>query len=232
MKILVVEDEAELLQSIGQGLKLDGYYVDLAGTGQEAMERLDIEKYDLIILDLNLPDIFGIDILKEVSKKDPDIKVIILTAHSELEMKILGLDLGASDYIVKPFHFEELEARIRVLLRRNFTVEKTILTCGKLTFDTKKRILCAKDEEIPLTKKEASIIEYLLKNQDKCVSAEELLEHAWDSEVNYFSNSVRVHLTTLRKKIKETLGFNPICNKVGEGYYLKEQQDDHGGENE
>ena len=223
MKILVVEDELDLLQSIGQGLKLDGYYVDLAGTGEEAMEFLNLENYDLVILDLNLPDIFGIDILKEISVKNPDIKVIILTAHSELEMKILGLDLGASDYMVKPFHFEELEARIRVLLRRNFIVEKEILSCGELTFDTKRRILCAKKREIPLTKKEASIIEYLMMNQDKCVSAEELLEHSWDSEVNYFSNSVRVHLTTLRKKIKESLGYNPICNKVGEGYYLKEK---------
>ena len=220
MKILVIEDELELLHSIGQGLEMDGYYVDMVNNGSFALEKLSYEKYDLIILDLNLPDMFGLDILKELPELNEDIKVIILTAHSELEMKILGLDLGASDYMVKPFHFEELEARIRVLFRRNFIVEKKVIACGELKFDTQRRELKGKDTVITLTKKETAIIEYLMKNQDKYVSAEELLEHAWDSEANCFSNSVRVHLTTLRKKIKEVLGYNPIQNKVGEGYFL------------
>ena len=229
MKILVIEDEWELLNSIGQGLELDGYLVDLANTGELALEKLEVEKYDLMILDLNLPDMFGIELLKSLPMLNQDVKIIILTAHSELEMKILGLDLGASDYMVKPFHFEELEARIRVLFRRNYIVENKIITCGDLEFDTQKRILRGKGKIISLTKKETTIIEYLMKNQDKCVSAEELLEHAWDSEANYFSNSVRVHLTTLRKKIKEILGYNPIHNKVGEGYFLinnEETKDD------
>ena len=220
MKILVIEDELDLLQSIGQGLELDGYYVDMVNNGSLALEKLSYEKYDLIILDLNLPDMFGMDILENMPEFNADIKVIILTAHSELEMKILGLDLGASDYMVKPFHFEELEARIRVLFRRNYIVEKEVINCGDLKFDTKKRELTGKETVITLTKKETAIIEYLMKNQDKCVSAEELLEHAWDCETNCFSNSVRVHLTILRKKIKEVLGYNPIQNKVGEGYFL------------
>ena len=221
MKILVIEDELELLHSIGQGLELDGYYVDMVSNGNLALYKLSYEKYDLLILDLNLPDMFGLDILKSLPALNQDVKIIILTAHSELEMKILGLDLGASDYMVKPFHFEELEARIRVLFRRNYVVENRIITCNDLQFDTKKRELKAKGQVILLTKKETAIIEYLMKNQDKCVSAEELLEHAWDSEANCFSNSVRVHLTTLRKKIKEVLGYNPIQNKVGEGYYIE-----------
>ena len=221
MKILVIEDELELLHSIGQGLELDGYYVDMVSNGNLALYKLSYEKYDLLILDLNLPDMFGLDILKSLPALNQDVKIIILTAHSELEMKILGLDLGASDYMVKPFHFEELEARIRVLFRRNYVVENRIITCNDLQFDTQKRELKAKGQVILLTKKETAIIEYLMKNQDKCVSAEELLEHAWDSEANCFSNSVRVHLTTLRKKIKEVLGYNPIQNKVGEGYYIE-----------
>lgn len=221
MRLLVVEDELELLKSLGQGLELDGYYVDLASTGQGAMEFINTEKYDLVILDLNLPDIFGIDLLQQIMEHDKDIKVIILTARSELEMKIQGLYLGASDYLVKPFHFEELEARIRVLLRRNYVKEDAVLVFGDLKFDTLKRELYGGDQLIPLTKKEMAIIEYLMKNQDKLVSAEDFLAHAWDSEADYFSNSVRVHITTLRKKIKAVLNYNPIGNKVGEGYYLK-----------
>ena len=224
MKILVIEDELDLLQSIGQGLELDGYYVDMVHQGNLALEKLSYEKYDLLILDLNLPDMFGMDILENMPEFNADIKVIILTAHSELEMKILGLDLGASDYMVKPFHFEELEARIRVLFRRNYIVEKKVISCGELKFDTQKRELTGKGIAIKLTKKETAIIEYLMKNQDKCVSAEELLEHAWDCDANCFSNSVRVHLTTLRKKIKEALGYNPIQNKIGEGYFLMENE--------
>lgn len=224
MRLLVVEDELELLDTLSQGLKLDGYYVDSAANGKEAMEYIVAEKYDLVILDLNLPDIFGIDLLKQIVEHDSNIKIIILTARLELEMKIQGLDSGASDYLVKPFHFEELEARIRVLLRRNYIKEKPVLTCGDLKFDTLKRILYAKDQEIFLTKKETAIIEYMMFNQDKLVTAEDFIAHAWDSDVDYFSNSVRVHITTLRKKIKDVLNYNPIGNKVGEGYYLKKSK--------
>ena len=223
MRLLVVEDEAELRASIKKGLELDGYAVDGAASGEEALYLFGVEAYDLVILDLNLPDMFGLDVLKKLSWQDETCKVLILTAHSELEMKILGLDLGASDYMVKPFQFEELEARIRMLLRRSFVVNKTVLTCGDLRFDMEKRILKIHGETVSLTKKETAILEYLLLHRDKLVTAEELMAHVWDAESDGFSNSVRVHLTTLRKKIKEALGYNPICNKIGEGYYLKEE---------
>lgn len=214
MRLLVIEDELELLKTLVQGLELGGYYVDAASNGQEAMEFFMGEKYDLVILDLNLPDIFGMNLLQEIMKYDKDIKVIILTARSELEMKIQGLDLGASDYILKPFHFEELEARIRALLRRNYVTTNTILTCGDLKFDTLKRVLYGKDQEIPLTKKETAIIEYMMMNQDKLITAEDFIAHAWDADVDYFTNSVRVHITTLRKKIKEVIDYNPIAIKL------------------
>ncbi|MGY3725606.1 DNA-binding response regulator, OmpR family, contains REC and winged-helix (wHTH) domain [Granulicatella balaenopterae] len=220
MRILVIEDELELLQSIGKGLELGGYYVDLADSGEKGLELFDTESYDVIILDLNLPKISGFDVLQTIMEKDNNAKVLILTANSSVDIKIKGLDLGASDYIVKPFHFKELEARIRVLLRRNFLINTPILTCGDLSFNTVKRELYAADELVTLTKKETAIIEYLLLNQERMVTAEDLLAHAWDADVDYFSNSVRVHLTTLRKKIKTVLGYNPIANKIGEGYYL------------
>ncbi len=222
MRLLIVEDEAGLLSSIKRGLEMDGYLVDAAVNGEQALYLAGAEMYDLVILDLNLPDLFGLDVLKELTAMDENIKVLILTAHSELEMKIRGLDLGASDYMVKPFHFEELEARIRMLLRRSFVVEKPVLSFGPMRFDTVKRSLTINGEPVALTKKETAILEYFLLNQEKLVTAEELMAHAWDSEADEFSNSVRVHLTVLRRKIKAVLGYNPICNKVGEGYYLKE----------
>ncbi|EYD70201.1 two component transcriptional regulator, winged helix family protein [Fusobacterium necrophorum subsp. funduliforme B35] len=221
MKILLVEDEKELLETIGEGLRSSGYYVDLASCGKKAMEYIDYEEYDLFIFDLNLPDISGFEILKYLNQSKENPKVLILTANASLETKVEGFDLGASDYLTKPFYFKELEIRVKALLRRNFRLEKIILTCGKLRFDTQKRILYANEEEVTLTKKETAIIEYLLFNQDKVVTAENLLAHAWDSEVDYFSNSIRVHLASLRKKIKAILGYNPIINKIGEGYFLK-----------
>ena len=223
MRILIVEDEKELLNSIKRGLELDGYSVDTACTGEEALFNIDVESYDLVILDLNLPDMFGFDIIKHTLKDGKNLKFIILTAHSELSLKVEGLDLGASDYMVKPFYFEELEARIRMLLRRKITVNNIMLSFGRLNFDTLKRELTIDGEIINLTKKETAIIEYFLINQESVISAEDLISHAWDNTADGFSNSIRVHLTTLRKKIKNKLGYNPIVNKIGEGYYLKEE---------
>ena len=225
MRILIVEDETELLNNIKKGLELDGYSVDAAVNGGQAIYMASVEVYDLVILDLNLPDLFGLEVLEKLQTIDENVKVLILTAHSEIEMKIMGLDHGASDYMIKPFSFEELEARIRMLLRRKFRVEKSVLSFGSMSFDTIKRKLTVKGEPIALTKKETAILEYFLLNQEELVTAEDLIAHAWDAEADEFSNSVRVHLTTLRKKIKAVLGYNPIVNKIGEGYYLKEEKE-------
>ncbi len=221
MKLLVVEDNKELSDAVAEGLRIDGYYVDVVSSGESAVEKIEEEEYDLVILDLNLPDMSGFDVLREVSSNVENLKVLILTANSDIDSKVQGFDLGASDYLTKPFHFKELEIRVGSLLRRKFSLEKTVLSCGDLEFDMRSRTLFAEKTEVPLTKKEKSIIEYMLINQDKIVSSEDLIAHAWDSEVDYFSNSIRVHLTSLRKKIKNVLGYNPIINKIGEGYFLK-----------
>lgn len=223
MKILLVEDETELLKSIAEGLSTIGYYVDTASSGEEALEYILAEEHDLYIFDLNLPDMTGFDILKYLNKERGNSKVLILTANSNIESKVEGFELGASDYLTKPFYFEELEMRVKALLRRNFNLEDVKISCGELEFDTKKRILYVRGEELKLTKKETAIIEYLLFNKERIVTTEDLLAHAWDSEVDYFSNSIRVHLATLRKKIKEVLGYNPIINKIGEGYFIKRE---------
>ncbi|EGY79399.1 response regulator transcription factor [Peptoniphilus indolicus] len=224
MKILLVEDEIELLNSIAEGLNTLGYYVDKASCGREALEYILAEEHDLYIFDLNLPDMTGFEILKQLNKERENSKVLILTANSNIESKVEGFELGASDYLTKPFYFEELEMRVKALMRRDFRLKNIKISCGELEFDTKKRILYVRGEEMKLTKKETAIIEYLLFNKDRIVTVEDLLAHAWDSEVDYFSNSIRVHLASLRKKVKQILGYNPIVNKIGEGYFLKDNK--------
>ena len=220
MRILIVEDEIDLCDSIAEGLQIDGYAVDTCNDGLAAYELITTEIYDLVVLDLNLPGMDGIDILKEVRKTDKDIKVLILSARSSISDKVLGLDVGANDYLAKPFAFEELEARIRSLLRRNFTQENTVLTWETLSLDTIGRTAFVNDVAIMLTRKELSLLEYFLLNQSKVISQEELMEHVWNMEADSFSNAVRVHIASLRKKLKATMGYDPIATKIGEGYYL------------
>ena len=224
MKILIIEDEIELLNAIAEGLRLNGYAVDCCNNGLVGAELVTTENYDLIILDLNLPELDGIEILKQLRKVNQETKVIILSARTQIEDKVQGLDLGANDYVTKPFHFSELEARIRSMFRRKFIQENTILSCGEISFDTKARESFVKKEILSLTTKETSLLEYFLLNQDRIISQEEFIEHIWDNSVDIFSNSIRVHISSLRKKLREKLGYDPIKTKIGEGYRLKENE--------
>ena len=220
MRLLVVEDERALCESIAKGLRLDGYEVDTAFDGEEAMEIISTDSYDLIILDLNLPGMDGLDILKNMRASDNETNVLILSARGGLNDKIEGLDSGANDYLCKPFHFEELEARVRSLTRRRTVQNNIVLECGEISLNTKTRTAFAKGEEVLLTRKELAILEYLILHQGRPVSQEELIEHVWDSSVDSFSNSIRVHISALRKKIRTALGYDPITNRVGQGYVI------------
>lgn len=220
MRLLVVEDEKALCESIAKGLRLDGYEVDTAFDGEEAMEIISTDSYDLIILDLNLPGMDGLDILKNMRASDNETNVLILSARGGLSDKIEGLDSGANDYLCKPFHFEELEARVRSLTRRRTVQNNIVLECGEISLNTKTRTAFAKGEEVLLTRKELAILEYLILHQGRPVSQEELIEHVWDSNVDSFSNSIRVHISALRKKIRTALGYDPITNRVGQGYVI------------
>lgn len=220
MRLLVVEDEKALCESIAKGLRLDGYEVDTAFDGEEAMEIISTDSYDLIILDLNLPGMDGLDILKNMRASDNETNVLILSARGGLNDKIEGLDSGANDYLCKPFHFEELEARVRSLTRRRTVQNNIVLECGEISLNTKTRTAFAKGEEVLLTRKELAILEYLILHQGRPVSQEELIEHVWDSSVDSFSNSIRVHISALRKKIRTALGYDPITNRVGQGYVI------------
>ncbi len=195
-----------------------------AMTETKRSKLLGVERYDLALLDLNLPGADGMTVLRTLRQNDKDTKVLILSARSEVADKVEGLDAGANDYLAKPFHLEELEARIRSLTRRQFTQNDVVLTCGELSFDTKTRIASADGQELSLTRKEIGILEYLLLNQGRPVSQEELLDHVWDNSVDNFSNSIRVHISALRKKLRAALGFDPIRNRIGEGYVTEEEK--------
>ena len=202
-----------------------GYEVDTCYDGEEAFESVLTENYDLIVLDLNLPGMDGMEILKELRQRNEETKVLILSARGQIVDKVEGLDAGANDYMEKPFHLQELEARIRSLTRRKFVQKDICLECGDIRFDTIKREVYAKGNKVSLTRKENGILEYMLFNIGRPVSQEELIEHVWDASVDSFSGSIRVHMSSLRRKLKAELGYDPIINKVGEGYKLREESD-------
>ena len=223
MKILLVEDEEKLLESIREGLVHSGYAVDTALDGEEGSFMAFTNDYDLIILDINLPQKDGFEILKEVRARDREVNIIMLTALSDIDYRVRGFDLGANDYVLKPFHFEELKARIRSLLRRKTTIKDSVIETKGISFDTTKRTFNIKGENLKLTAKEAGILEYLFFNLGRYVTTEELMEHVWNDEVDIFSNVVRVHMSALRKKLKAKLGKNIIRNEIGKGYIIDEE---------
>lgn len=195
--------------------------MDACGDGETASEYLAVEYYDLVLLDLNLPKIDGMTLLRNFRKENQETPVLILSARSEINDKVEGLDAGANDYLSKPFHLAELEARIRSLTRRQFIQRDVCLQCGKITYDTKSRIATVDGVAINLTRKETGVLEYLMLHQGRPISQEELIEHVWDSSVDSFSNSIRVHISALRKKLRAVLGYDPIRNRIGEGYEIE-----------
>ena len=220
MRILIIEDETALCNSIAEGLRMDGYEADCCQDGLEALELCEVERFDLILLDLNLPGMDGMEVLRRLRQEDGETPVLILSARGQIRDKVEGLDTGANDYLTKPFHFEELEARVRSLTRRKFIQKDVCLQCGELSFDTKARTAVARGQSLSLTRKEAGLLEYLLLHQGQIISQEEMLEHLWDCSVNSFSNSIRVHISSLRKKLRTALGYDPIQNKIGQGYMI------------
>lgn len=226
MKLLIIEDEADLRNALCKGLTKKGYLVDAAADGNEGYELAFVNQYDLILLDLNLPGMDGLTLLQKIRESDLRQKVLILSARSAYEQRIKGLDLGANDYLVKPFDFGELEARVRSLLRREFTQHNTIIPFDRFRLDTHARLVYTdKDEALSLTPKEFSILEYLLLNRGRVISPEELIEHVWGSEDSFFSNAVKVHMSGLRKKLGAFSDQEIIINTRGAGYCIRQQKE-------
>lgn len=223
MKLLIIEDEEDLVDALALGLRKLGYAIDIATDGKDGLELTFINEYDLIILDLNLPSIDGLDILSEIRKSNEECKILILSARSDFSQRIQGLDMGANDYLVKPFDFGELVARIRALLRRSFTQRQVKLEYEDIIIDTASRSVYSKENnKIELAPKEFAILEYLLMNKGRTVSAEELIEHIWNSDSGMFSNAVKVHVSTLRKKLSEYSANDIIKSVRGAGYIINE----------
>lgn len=222
LRLLIVEDETNILDALETGLKKDGYAIDVASNGQLAQEMIEINAYDLIVLDINLPDIDGFTILKFLRENNPITRVIIVSANRTIDDRIRGLDLGANDYLVKPFDFQELKARIRALLRRDFTSKPNLMREGELEIDLSMQKVSYKGREIILTLKEYSILKYFVMNKGKIISAEELYQHIWNEEANPFTEVMRVHIYTLRKKLNSATGKKDIITTIkGSGYLFK-----------
>jgi len=203
MRILVVEDEKDVGKALLLGLTRNGYAVDVAENGEKALWALSIIDYDLLLLDLNLPDMDGLEICNLAREKHPTLLILILTARENKEDIIEGLNTGADDYLVKPFHFNELLARIRALLRRDMRTRDPILKIQDVSLDTVEKVVWQSNKKILLTKKEFGILEYLMQHPNEVVSQEDILEHVWGSVTNIFTNTVRVHIQSLRRKLKD-----------------------------
>ena len=220
MRILVVEDERLLCDGIAEDLELEKYTVDRCYDGADAHERLFVEPYDLVILDLNLPGMDGLELLRRIRSEQPELRVLILSARAQLSDKVAVLDLGADDYLTKPFALEELEARVRTLLRREFVQRAPLVQAGPLDLDTVAREISVRGDPLSLTPREFAILEQLMLCQGRWLSQEALMEHVWEADANPFSNAVRMHISSLRKKLRDKLGYDPIQTKVGQGYRL------------
>jgi DNA-binding response OmpR family regulator len=226
MRVLVVEDEADLANAIARGLRREGYAVDVAYDGDEALDKATVNAYDVLCLDLNLPGTDGIEVCRRIRAEqrrdgaDPP-RVLMLTARDGTRDRVIGLDEGADDYLVKPFDFEELKARIRALLRRDAGRSGAVLRVGDLELDTARHEARRGGRPLPLTPKEFSLLRYFMARAGHVLSQEDLLEHVWDENADPFTNTVRVTVMTLRRKLAEAGEGQPIETVVGRGYRLR-----------
>jgi DNA-binding response OmpR family regulator len=229
MRILVVEDERDLANAIATSLRRDGYATDVAVDGMAALDRVAVNEYDLVCLDLNLPDVDGLDVCRQVTAGAtfnggdvPPPKVIMLTARGGVEDRIRGLDEGADDYLVKPFSLRELSARVRALLRRDSSLGSTVVVVAGIQMDTARHTVTHQGTPVDLTAKEFALLRWFVLHPDEVHSAERLLEHVWDEHADPFTNTVRVTLSNLRRKLAEANGgAQPIETLTGSGYVLR-----------
>ncbi|HEY7839527.1 MAG TPA: response regulator transcription factor [Terriglobales bacterium] len=220
MRILVAEDDAALAQFLRKGLEAESYAVDCAADGEEAGQLAEECDFDLILLDVNLPRRNGFDVLARLRRRKPSIPVLLLTAYAKVEDRVRGLDLGADDYIVKPFAFSELCARIRALLRRGQRPSAALLKVGSLELNRMEHTVQRDGKPIELSPKEFGLLEYLMVNQRRRVSRAMIIEHVWNLAFDSSTNVVDVYINYLRAKVDE--GFEPKLIRTirGVGYQL------------
>jgi DNA-binding response OmpR family regulator len=229
MRILVVEDEQDLADAVAKGLRREGYAVDTAYTGDEATEKLDVNTYDLVCLDLNLPGVDGRTIARRLrggngtAPSDSGPRILMLTARGEIDDRISGLDDGADDYVVKPFDFGELSARVRALLRRDAGRTGAAMSVGDLELDSARHEARRAGRLLNLSPKEFALLRFFMSHPGEVFSQEDLLEHVWDEHADPFTKTVRVTVMNLRRKLEVIGEKQPIETVVGRGYRLVEQ---------
>ncbi|PID31269.1 DNA-binding response regulator [Candidatus Saccharibacteria bacterium] len=225
MKVLVVEDEHRIAQALKVGLSDEGYAVDVAYDGDEGYRTAVADNYDVIVMDVMMPHMNGIEASKKLRAADNHTPILLLTAKSQPSDVVAGLDAGADDYLAKPFSFDVLLARIRALLRRPNDALDTVLTVDDLSMDTTKQSVQRGGKDIHLSSKEYSILEYMLRNKDKIVSKDSIINHVWDFDADVLPNNVEVFVAYLRNKIdKPFADARPLIQTVrGFGYVIKDE---------
>jgi DNA-binding response OmpR family regulator len=219
MRVLIVEDESTLRKLEKDFLEKKGFIVDDVDRGDKALSIVELNEYDCILLDLNLPKTDGITVAKEIRKKRDNTPIIMVTARSQIYDKLEGFDSGADDYITKPFDMKELVARINSLIKRSHINQEQLLQTDEMKIYPEKNLVVKGGKEIEISNKEMGVLQYLLRNKGKIISSEELLEHVWDSNIDMFTETVKTHIKTLRKKIDPE---KKIIKTVrGKGYVIR-----------
>ncbi len=221
MRILVVEDETQLAGILKRGLQEHGYATDTAGDGEDGLSLAETSEYDLIVLDVMLPGLSGLEVARTLRARRVSTPILMLTARDAVDDRVAGLDSGADDYLIKPFAFRELVARVRALLRRDDLVKDPVLRVGDLEVDTVSREVRRDGRMIPLTSKEYAVLEYLARNPNRVLTRTQIAEHFWDYDFTAMSNVVDVYIRYLRRKLDD--GHDPrlIHTIRGTGYQLR-----------
>ncbi|MBO4897076.1 MAG: response regulator transcription factor [Clostridia bacterium] len=225
MRILVVEDEVKINNVITKRLQKEGYSVDSCYDGEEATDYLNVGEFDAVILDIMMPKKDGLSVLREMRAKGNDTPVLLLTAKDAVQDRVAGLDSGAEDYLVKPFAFEELLARIRVIIRKSAGNSTNTITVGDLVLDTNAKTVQRAGKDISLTAKEYDLLEYLMINKGIVLSREKIENHIWNFDYSGGTNVIDVYILYLRKKIDAPFPKKLIHTVKGKGYVIKEEQD-------
>lgn len=221
MQLLLVEDQKRLASLLKRSLVEDGYAIDTAADGQEALDKFDMNSYDLVILDIMLPIKSGVEVCQEIRQSNTDIPILMLTALDGIDDRIKGLDSGADDYLVKPFSFGELSARVRALLRRGASSKPAIVTVGDLVLDPATKKITYQSHVLPLTAKEFTLLSYLMYHSGELLSKNDLLEHVWDMNYDGLSNVVETYIRYLRKRLRDVDSTRePITTVRNLGYRL------------